>query len=97
MPPAARAYIEELLPDVLEGRLEPGRVFDRTVTLEEVPDPAVAIGQDAVDDGQGHRHPRDLHGNVPEDFDWRDHVDFGCLSEVQEELLPPEAVGEEGP
>ena len=24
--------------------------------------------------------------NVPEDFDWRDHVDFGCLSEVQEEL-----------
>ena len=28
----ARAYIEELLPDVLEGRIEPGRVFDRTVT-----------------------------------------------------------------
>ena len=25
----ARAYIEELLPDVLEGRIEPGRVFDR--------------------------------------------------------------------
>ena len=25
-----RAYIEELLPDVLEGRIEPGRVFDRT-------------------------------------------------------------------
>jgi hypothetical protein len=34
----ARAYIEELLPDVLEGRIEPGRVFDRTVTLDEVPD-----------------------------------------------------------
>ena len=33
----ARAYIEELLPDVLEGRLEPGRVFDRTA-LDEVPD-----------------------------------------------------------
>jgi threonine dehydrogenase-like Zn-dependent dehydrogenase len=23
------AYIEELLPDILEGRIEPGRVFDR--------------------------------------------------------------------
>ncbi len=34
----ARAYIEQLLPDVLEGRLEPGRVFDRTVALDEVPD-----------------------------------------------------------
>lgn len=34
----ARAYIEELLPDVLEGRIEPGRVFDRTITLDEVPE-----------------------------------------------------------
>jgi threonine dehydrogenase-like Zn-dependent dehydrogenase len=34
----ARAYIEELLPDVLEGRIEPGRVFDRIATLDEVPD-----------------------------------------------------------
>jgi threonine dehydrogenase-like Zn-dependent dehydrogenase len=34
----ARAYIEELLPDVLDGKLEPGRVFDRTIGLEEVPD-----------------------------------------------------------
>jgi len=33
-----RAYIEELLPDVLEGRIEPGRVFDRTIGLDEVPD-----------------------------------------------------------
>ncbi|MFI7547010.1 zinc-binding dehydrogenase [Actinoplanes sp. NPDC049599] len=33
----ARAYIEELLPDILEGRIEPGRVFDRTVSLDEVP------------------------------------------------------------
>jgi threonine dehydrogenase-like Zn-dependent dehydrogenase len=37
-PAPARAYIEELLPDVLEGRIEPGRVFDRTVRLDEVPD-----------------------------------------------------------
>lgn len=34
----ARAYIEELLPDVMEGRIEPGRVFDRTVDLERVPE-----------------------------------------------------------
>jgi threonine dehydrogenase-like Zn-dependent dehydrogenase len=34
----ARAYIEQLLPDVAEGRIEPGRVFDHTVTLSEVPD-----------------------------------------------------------
>jgi threonine dehydrogenase-like Zn-dependent dehydrogenase len=37
-PAPVRAYIEELLPDVLEGRIEPGRVFDRIVGLEEVPD-----------------------------------------------------------
>src|SRR6266536_2011582 len=34
----ARAYIEELLPDVLDGRIDPGRVFDRTISLEDVPD-----------------------------------------------------------
>ncbi|KOV65977.1 IMP dehydrogenase [Streptomyces sp. AS58] len=34
----ARAYIEELLPDVLEGRIDPGRVFDRTMGVDEVPD-----------------------------------------------------------
>lgn len=33
----ARAYIEELLPDVLDGTLQPGRVFDRTVDLDGVP------------------------------------------------------------
>src|SRR4029077_17462307 len=37
-PAPVRAYIEELLPDVLEGRIEPGRVFDRTGTLDQVPD-----------------------------------------------------------
>jgi threonine dehydrogenase-like Zn-dependent dehydrogenase len=37
-PAPVRAYIEELLPDVLEGRIEPGRVFDRTIGLEGVPD-----------------------------------------------------------
>jgi threonine dehydrogenase-like Zn-dependent dehydrogenase len=37
-PAPARAYIEELLPDILEGRIEPGRVFDRAVPLDETPD-----------------------------------------------------------
>ena len=37
-PAPVRAYIEELLPDVLEGRIEPGRVFDRVIGLDEVPD-----------------------------------------------------------
>ena len=34
----ARAYIEELLPDVLSGAVQPGRVFDRTMPLAEIPD-----------------------------------------------------------
>jgi threonine dehydrogenase-like Zn-dependent dehydrogenase len=37
-PAPVRAYIEELLRDVLEGRIEPGRVFDRTGSIEDVPD-----------------------------------------------------------
>jgi threonine dehydrogenase-like Zn-dependent dehydrogenase len=37
-PAPTRAYINELLPDVMEGRIEPGRVFDRTVALDGVPD-----------------------------------------------------------
>src|SRR6476619_6928136 len=36
-PAPVRAYIEELLPDVLDGRIEPGRVFDRTGSIEDVP------------------------------------------------------------
>ena len=44
-PAPARAYIEQLLPDVLEGRIEPGRVFDRAGPLDEVPD-----GYRAMDD-----------------------------------------------
>jgi hypothetical protein len=35
---AGRAYVEELLPAVLEGRIEPGRVFDRTGSIGDVPD-----------------------------------------------------------
>ncbi|MEE4546611.1 alcohol dehydrogenase catalytic domain-containing protein [Streptomyces sp. V4-01] len=34
----ARAYIEELMPHVLDGSIRPGRVFDRTLGLEDVAD-----------------------------------------------------------
>ncbi len=44
-PAPVRAYMEELLPDVMEGRIEPGRVLDRTVDLDGVPD-----GYRAMDD-----------------------------------------------
>ncbi|SEO24711.1 alcohol dehydrogenase catalytic domain-containing protein [Actinacidiphila rubida] len=37
-PAPVRAYIAELLPDILEGRIEPGRVFDRTVDLDGTPE-----------------------------------------------------------
>lgn len=35
-PAPVRAYIDELLPAVLDGTVDPGRVFDRTVSLDEV-------------------------------------------------------------
>lgn len=44
-PAPVRAYLAELVPDVLEGRIEPGRVLDRTVGLDGVPD-----GYRAMDD-----------------------------------------------
>ena len=44
-PAPARAYIKELLPDVLEGRIQPGRVLDRVTDLDGVPD-----GYRAMDD-----------------------------------------------
>jgi threonine dehydrogenase-like Zn-dependent dehydrogenase len=37
-PAPVRAYVKELLPDVLGGKIEPGRVFDRIIGLDEVPD-----------------------------------------------------------
>jgi threonine dehydrogenase-like Zn-dependent dehydrogenase len=44
-PAPVRAYIEELLPDILEGRIEPGRVFDRVVGLEAVPEGYSAMNE----------------------------------------------------
>jgi threonine dehydrogenase-like Zn-dependent dehydrogenase len=37
-PAPVRAYIEELLPAVLDGTVDPGRVFDRTVNLDQIAD-----------------------------------------------------------
>jgi threonine dehydrogenase-like Zn-dependent dehydrogenase len=37
-PAPVRAYIDELLPDVLAGKIQPGRVFDRVTNLDGVPD-----------------------------------------------------------
>lgn len=37
-PAPVRAYIEELLPAVLDGTVEPGLVFDRTLAMDDVPD-----------------------------------------------------------
>src|SRR2546430_2611175 len=47
-PAPVRAYIQELLPDVLEGKIEPGRVFDRIIGLDEVPDGYRAMNQRAA-------------------------------------------------
>jgi len=40
-----RAYIDELLPDVLDGTVNPGKVFDRTVDLAGVADGYRAMDQ----------------------------------------------------
>ena len=37
-PAPVRAYIEQLMPAILDGTVNPGKVFDRTVGLDEVPD-----------------------------------------------------------
>ncbi|MEV6927613.1 alcohol dehydrogenase catalytic domain-containing protein [Dactylosporangium sp. NPDC051485] len=36
-PAPVRAYIDELLPGILDGTVDPGKVFDRTVRLEDAP------------------------------------------------------------
>ncbi|WP_433472358.1 alcohol dehydrogenase catalytic domain-containing protein [Spirillospora sp. CA-142024] len=44
-PAPARAYIEQLMPAVLDGTVQPGKVFDRAIGLEQTPD-----GYRAMDD-----------------------------------------------
>jgi threonine dehydrogenase-like Zn-dependent dehydrogenase len=42
-PAPVRAYIEQLLPAVLDGSVNPGKVFDRTVSIEETPQAYAAM------------------------------------------------------
>jgi threonine dehydrogenase-like Zn-dependent dehydrogenase len=44
-PAPVRAYIDRLLPDVLDGKVEPGKVFDRTVSLDDTPEGYRAMDQ----------------------------------------------------
>ncbi|GHF26712.1 alcohol dehydrogenase catalytic domain-containing protein [Streptomyces griseoluteus] len=44
----ARAYIEHLLPDVLDGTIDPGRVFDRRFALDQAPDAYRAMAERRV-------------------------------------------------
>jgi threonine dehydrogenase-like Zn-dependent dehydrogenase len=44
-PAPVRAYIDELLPDVLSGKINPGKVFNLTVNLNDV-----AAGYAAMND-----------------------------------------------
>ncbi|GAB3429220.1 zinc-dependent alcohol dehydrogenase family protein [Actinophytocola sediminis] len=44
-PAPARAYLEDLLPGVLAGTVEPGKVFDLTVDLDQTPDGYRAMDQ----------------------------------------------------
>lgn len=46
-PAPVRAYLEDAITQVLSGEIQPGKVFDRTVSIEEVP-----IGYQAMDERQ---------------------------------------------
>jgi threonine dehydrogenase-like Zn-dependent dehydrogenase len=40
-----RAYLDKLLPDVLDGKIDPSPIFDLTVDLDHVPDGYVAMNE----------------------------------------------------
>ncbi|MER7153088.1 zinc-binding dehydrogenase [Streptomyces lydicus] len=44
----SRAYIDELLPDVLDGTIEPGRVFDQSFSVDRTPDAYQAMADRRV-------------------------------------------------
>ena len=44
-PAPARAYMPELLDDVLEGRIDPGRVFDLETELEDIGEAYAAMDE----------------------------------------------------
>lgn len=42
-PAPVRAYLEQGVRDVLAGEIDPGRVFDRTMTIDAVPEAYAAM------------------------------------------------------
>ncbi|MFH8634080.1 zinc-binding dehydrogenase [Streptomyces lydicus] len=44
----SRAYIDELLPDILDGTIEPGRVFDQSFSVDRTPDAYQAMADRRV-------------------------------------------------
>ncbi|HVQ95389.1 MAG TPA: alcohol dehydrogenase catalytic domain-containing protein [Mycobacteriales bacterium] len=42
-PAPVRAYIDRLLPAILDGTADPGKVFDHTLSLDEIPDGYLAM------------------------------------------------------
>jgi threonine dehydrogenase-like Zn-dependent dehydrogenase len=47
-PAPARTYFQTLMPAILDGTVEPGKVFDRTVALEDTPDGYKAMNERAA-------------------------------------------------
>jgi threonine dehydrogenase-like Zn-dependent dehydrogenase len=47
-PAPARTYFQTLMPAILDGTGEPGKVFDRTVALEDTPDGYKAMNERAA-------------------------------------------------
>ena len=47
-PAPVRAYLEQTIPKVLDGTINPGRVFDRVMTLEEAPQAYAAMDSRAA-------------------------------------------------
>ncbi|MGW8395537.1 zinc-binding dehydrogenase [Streptomyces lydicus] len=44
----ARGYLDELLPDILDGTIEPGRVFDKSFSVDRTPDAYQAMADRRV-------------------------------------------------
>ncbi len=44
-PAPVRAYMEELLPGILDGSVNPGKVFDSTISIEQAPEGYAAMDQ----------------------------------------------------
>ncbi|WP_148571358.1 ABC transporter substrate-binding protein [Nocardioides caldifontis] len=81
---------DEIVEMVKEAGLEPSK--DEIAEWEQEMETQLALEGGATEEAFDEWNQDMIeNGNVPEDFDWRDHVDFSCLTEAQEELgLPVE-------